>query len=70
MTWWQFLILILVLFVDQVAHWGRKMKGGIQVYDYHLANDPEFIEKVADAVRESYQRKLKTDLQTRLDYDG
>lgn len=56
-------LVILYLLVDRVIAHSRR-RSGVSLHNWVLANDPEFIEDLTEAIKKSLQRDL---LRTRQD---
>lgn len=67
-SWLPWFIVALYLFIDQCVDHGKRLKGGIKINDWHLANDPQFVEDVAEAVKRSYERDVMRQRQTAQDF--
>jgi hypothetical protein len=68
MTWWQWLLLIFVLMIDQNIDHSKRVKNGVQIHDYNLANDEAFVEDLLDAMTRATRRQFQREKQDKGDY--
>lgn len=66
MNWWSLSILIFLVFDQVFFDHSRRISSGVHIKDWTLANDPEFVEDVAQAVKRSYVREMQKEQQERI----
>lgn len=65
MNWWALGILVYI-FIDQLIDHNRRVGSGVKITDWSLANDPDFIADVAEAVKRSYVRDMAKQQQEKM----